>query len=248
MKRFNYLILLLLASVSLAYAQQDKRTPESTEVWEPQPKIVTTGELGTPPSDAIVLFNGKNLDEWVSAEDGSPAKWTLKDGAVTVAPGTKDIKTKKQFGDIQLHIEWRSPAVTDPSKVSQGRGNSGIFLQERYEVQVLDNYENKTYSNGQVGSIYKQYIPLANPSKKPGEWQVYDIIYTAPRFNEDGRAIIPAYVTVLLNGVLVENHVAIWGSTQYIGYPLYEKHDKGSIKLQDHDNLVSFRNIWVREL
>ncbi len=248
MKRFNYLILLLLASVSLAYAQQDKRTPESTEVWEPQPKIVTTGELGTPPSDAIVLFNGKNLDEWVSAEDGSPAKWTLKDGAVTVAPGTKDIKTKKQFGDMQLHIEWRSPAVTDPSKVSQGRGNSGIFLQERYEVQVLDNYENKTYSNGQVGSIYKQYIPLANPSKKPGEWQVYDIIYTAPRFNEDGRAIIPAYVTVLLNGVLVENHVAIWGSTQYIGYPLYEKHDKGSIKLQDHGNLVSFRNIWVREL
>lgn len=248
MKRLIYSTLLLLLSCSFLWAQQDKRTPESTEVWEPQPKIISTGELGTPPSDAIVLFDGKNLDEWIGAEDGAAAKWTVKDGAFTVAPGTKDIKTKKEFGDMQLHVEWRSPAVTDPSKVSQGRGNSGIFLHERYEVQVLDNYENKTYSDGQAGSIYKQHIPLANACKKPGEWQVYDIIYTAPRFNEEGRVVIPAYVTVMHNGVLVQNHVALWGSTQYIGFPLYEKHGKAGIKLQDHGNLVSYRNIWLREL
>lgn len=248
MRQLHYSIFLLLISVTLACAQNDKRTPESTEVWEPQPKIVSTGEPGSPPSDAIVLFDGKNLDEWVSVEGGAPAKWTLKDGAITVAPGTKDIKTKKEFGDMQLHIEWRSPAVTDPSKVSQGRGNSGIFLQERYEVQVLDNYENKTYINGQAGSIYKQQIPLANACKKPGEWQTYDIIYTAPRFDDNGRAIIPAHVTVIHNGVLLLNHATIWGSTQYIGFPLYEKHGKGAIRLQDHGNLVSYRNIWVREL
>jgi len=248
MKRFNYVILLVLISFSMACAQQDKRTPESTEVWEPQPKLVTTKEPGTPPSDAVILFDGKNLDEWVSIDGGTAAKWTVKDGAFTVAPGMKDIKTKKEFGDVQLHVEWRSPAVTDPSKVSQGRGNSGIFLQERYEVQVLDNYENKTYSNGQAGSIYKQHIPLANACKKPGEWQIYDIIYTAPRFNEEGRVIVPAYVTVIHNGVLLQNHVALWGATQYIGYPLYVKHGKASIQLQDHGNLVSFRNIWLREL
>jgi hypothetical protein len=247
MKSIHYFLLLSLCS-TIACAQNDKRTPESTEVWEPQPKIVTTGEPGAPPSDAIVLFDGKNLDEWISVEGDAPAKWTLKDGTFTVAPGTKDIKTKKQFGDLQLHVEWRSPAVTDPSKVSQGRGNSGIFLQEKYEVQVLDNYENKTYSNGQAGSIYKQHIPLANACKKPGEWQTYDIIYTAPRFNDDGRVIAPAYVTVIHNGVLLQNHVALWGSTQYIGFPLYEKHGKGPLRLQDHGNLVSYRNIWVREL
>jgi hypothetical protein len=247
MRSIHYSLLLSLVS-TIACAQNEKKTPESTEVWEPQPKVVTTGQPGSPPSDAIVLFDGKNLDEWVSVEGDGPAKWTLKDGAFTVAPGSKDIKSKKQFGDVQLHVEWRSPAVTDPSKVSQGRGNSGIFLQEKYEVQVLDNYENKTYSNGQAGSIYKQHIPLANACKKPGEWQTYDIIYTAPRFNDDGRVIAPAYVTVIHNGVLLQNHVALWGSTQYIGFPLYEKHGKGSIRLQDHGNLVSYRNIWVREL
>lgn len=247
MKSIRLVIILLLCSLSIAWAQEDKRTPESTEVWEPQPKVVSTGELTTPPSDAIVLFNGKSLEEWVSI-DGSAAKWTLKDGAITVAPGSKDIKTKKEFGDIQLHIEWRSPAVTDPSKVSQGRGNSGIFLQERYEVQVLDNYENKTYINGMVGSIYKQHIPLANACKKPGEWQTYDIIFTAPRFDDNGRAIIPAFVTIMLNGILVQNHVALLGATQYIGFPLYQKHGKAGIQLQDHGNLVSYRNIWVREL
>jgi 3-keto-disaccharide hydrolase len=232
----------------LSYAQEEKKTPESTEIWEPQPKIVTPGETpSSPPSDAIVLFDGKDLDQWTSL-DGSPAKWPVKDGAFTVAPGTKDIKTKRDFGDMQLHIEWKTPPVTDPSKVSQARGNSGIFLQDRYEVQVLDNYENKTYANGQAGSIYKQHIPLANACKKPGEWQVYDIVYTAPRFDNDGRVMIPAYVTVIHNGVLVLNHVAIWGPTQYIGYPVYVAHGKAPIHLQDHHNAVSYRNIWLREL
>lgn len=244
--------LTLTAAIAFAgascFAQNDKRTPESTEVWEPQPKIVTPGTTPSdPPSDAIVLFDGRDLSQW-TAVDGAAAKWSVKDGAVTVAPGTGDIKTNATFGDMQLHIEWRSPEVTDPSKVSQGRGNSGIFLQERYEVQVLDNYQNKTYINGQAGSIYKQHIPLANACKKPGEWQVYDIIFTAPRFDGDGRAIIPAYVTVIHNGVLLLNHVSLLGATEYIGFPLYKEHGDAALRLQDHGNLVSYRNIWVRKL
>lgn len=249
MRRF-FLITASLAFVGgVCFAQtEDKRTPESTEVWEPQPKIVTPGATpSAPPSDAVVLFDGKSLDQWASVKGGA-AKWTLKDGAMTVQPGSGDIRTKEEFGDMQLHIEWRSPDVTDPSKVSQGRGNSGIFLQERYEVQVLDNYQNKTYINGQAGSIYKQHIPLANACKKPGEWQVYDIVYTAPRFDKDGRAVIPAYVTVIHNGVLLLNHVALLGATEYIGFPLYKEHGNAPLRLQDHGNLVSYRNIWVRAL
>lgn len=252
MKRF-FLIAAMLAFVSATCfgqeTEKDKRTPESTEVWEPQPKVVTPGSTpSAPPSDAVVLFDGANMDQWTSVTGGGPAKWALKDGAITVTPKTGDIRTKAEFGDVQLHIEWRSPDVTDPSKVSQGRGNSGIFLQERYEVQVLDNYENKTYINGQAGSVYKQHIPLANACKKPGEWQVYDIIFTAPRFDKDGRAIIPAYVTVIHNGVLLLNHVALLGATEYIGFPLYKEHGKAPLRLQDHGDLVSYRNIWVREL
>ncbi len=172
----------------------------------------------------------------------------MKDGAFTIAPGAKDIKTKQEFGNFQLHIEWASPSVVDPNKKSQGRGNSGIFLQELYEVQVLDNYENKTYANGQAGSIYKQHIPLVNACKAPGVWQVYDIFYTAPIFNDGGRVVTPAYVTIVHNGVLVQNHVALLGPTEYIGFPIYVPHGKGSIKLQDHGNLVSYRNIWIREI
>ncbi len=227
---------------------QDKKNPESTEIWEPQPKIVTPAEKSTDaPSDAIVLFDGKSLENWTSL-DGTPSKWTLKDGEVTVLPGSGDMKTKKEFGDFQLHIEWHSPVQVDPTKTGQGRGNSGIFLQGLYEVQVLDNYNNKTYGNGQTGSIYKQHIPLANACKKPGEWQVYEIFFTAARFNKEGRVIIPAYVTVLHNGVLVQNHSAIWGPTEYIGLPVYKSTEKGPIRLQDHGNLVGFRNIWIREL
>jgi len=241
------LVLCIHASFTL-YSQDDKRTPESTEIWEPQPRIVTPGtDPNTPPSDAIVLFDGTNLNQWVS-EKGGPTQWPVANNSVTVKPDAGAIKTKQEFGDMQLHIEWRTPPVKDQSKVSQQRGNSGIFLQERYEVQVLDNYQNKTYANGQAGSIYKQHIPLVNACKAPEQWQTYDIIYTAPRFNTEGRMIIPAYVTIFHNGVVVQNHTALNGPTEYRGLPVYKAHGKAPLLLQDHGNEVSYRNIWVREL
>jgi Domain of Unknown Function (DUF1080) len=245
----RYFTLLCFFIVAVACAQPKTREsldPTVTEIWEPRPAKITPGtNSGDAPSDAIVLFNGKDLNEWTSL-DGSAPKWDLKDGAATVKKGTGDIKTNKVFGDIQLHIEWRTPSeiVGD----GQGRGNSGIFLQERYELQVLDSYESQTYANGQAGSMYKQAIPLVNPTRKPGEWQAYDVIYTAPRFSDNGRVIVPAYITVLLNGVIVQNHNQIIGPTEYKGMPVYISHGKASLKLQDHGNPVSFRNIWVREL
>jgi hypothetical protein len=220
--------------------------PMATELWEPVPPIVTPGENNAPPSDAIILFDGKNLSEWVDAK-GQPAEWIVKDGAVTVAPGKGMISTRKNYGDCQLHIEWRAPEEVKGE--SQGRGNSGIFLMGLYEVQVLDCYNNKTYSNGQTGSLYKQSIPLVNACKKPGEWQTYDIIFTAPRFGESGRVVIPGTVTLLHNGVLVQNHVELRGTTEYIGLPKNPIHGlKLPLSLQDHGNPVSYRNIWIREL
>lgn len=219
--------------------------PEHTEDWEPEPKQINPGNATTPPSDAVVLFSGNDLSEWESVKGGD-AKWIVEDGVMTVKPGTGDIKTRKKFGDMQLHLEWRSPEIIEGE--GQGRGNSGVFLQEKYEVQILDSYNNRTYSNGQAGAVYKQYIPLVNASRKPGEWQTYDIIYTAPLFGEDGEVKKPAYVTVLHNGIIIQNHVEIRGKTEYIGLPSYEKHGDGSIILQDHGNPVSFRNIWLREL
>lgn len=239
---------MIVPGILAAQEQPEKKTPESTEIWEPQPRVITAGEKpGDAPSDATVLFDGKTLDSWTGI-DGNPAKWSVKDGILTVVPKAQDIKTKKQFGDFQLHIEWRSPAEVNPSQTGQGRGNSGIFLQERYEVQVLDNYNNKTYANGQASSIYKQHIPLVNACRKPGEWQVYEIFFTAPRFNSEGRVVSPAYVTVVHNGVLSLNHVAILGPTEYIGLPVYKQYQNGAIRLQDHGNPVSYRNIWIREL
>jgi len=239
---------LFVAGYSASAQDNSKKTPESTEIWEPQPRIITPAEKPTDaPSDAIVLFDGKNLDQWLGA-DGAAPKWIVKDGAFTVAAGTKAIKTKKEFGDFQLHIEWRSPSEVNPNQTGQGRGNSGVFLQEVYEVQVLDNYNNKTYANGQASSIYKQHIPLVNACKKPGEWQVYDIIFTAPRFNKEGRVTIPAYVTVIHNGALTQNHVALWGPMEFIGLPVYKPRESGPILLQDHGNPVSFRNIWIRDI
>ena len=233
---FNTIILL---------AQND---PKTTEVWEPVPKVITPGKTPQdPPSDAIILFNGKDLSSWADSNGKSTAKWKVENDAVTVTKGQGDIHTKQAFGDCQLHIEWRTPSEVIGE--SQGRGNSGIFLMGHYEVQVLDNYNNRTYSNGQAGSIYKQYIPLANVCKPPGEWQTYDIIFTAPRFSDNGMVTIPAHVTIMQNGVLVENNVTIWGSTAYIGSPRYEKHAaKEPLRLQDHGNPVSYRNIWIREL
>jgi len=227
-------------------AQQPKMKPEETEVWEPEPRVVTTYP-DKAPSDAIVLFDGTSLDQWVSRKDGSsPAEWEVADGAFTVVRGKGDIQTKEQFSDYQLHVEWRSP--TEIVGEGQGRGNSGIFMQGLYEVQVLDSYNNRTYSNGQAASLYKQRIPLVNATKPPGEWQTYDIIWTAPRFNADGILISKARVTVLHNGVLVQNNVELDGPTEYIGIPKYKAHGPGPIILQDHGNPVSFRNIWVRPL
>ena len=166
---------------------------------------------------------------------------------MTVEPGTGSISTKDSFGDMQFHVEWRTP--TEIVGESQGRGNSGVFLMERYEVQVLDSYENRSYSNGQAASIYKQHIPLANASRAPGEWQTYDIVFMAPRFGSDGNLERPATMTVLHNGVLVQNHVEIAGPTVFRGSPRYEAHaPKAPLQLQDHRNFVSYRNIWVRKL
>jgi hypothetical protein len=243
----DYLKLLtfLFLIISLTMKAQ-RREHEVTDVWEPVPPVVTPGTGTAPPSDAIILFDGTSFDNWVN-RDGNAVEWELKDGAMTVKPGTGDIRTKQGFGDVQLHIEWRTPDVIKGE--GQGRGNSGVFLMGRYEVQVLDNYNNPTYPNGQAGSVYKQHIPLVNACRPPGEWQTYDIIFMAPRFNEQGRVTHPATVTVIHNGVLVQNNVEIWGTTEFIGLPQYKKHSmREPIRLQDHGDLVSFRNIWIREL
>lgn len=180
------MVLFMLLALGANAQQQARETldPKVTEVWDLKPKVVNPGIGGAPPSDAIVLFDGKDLSQW-STVAGGDAKWDVKDGIMTVAKGTGDIKTRQTFGDIQLHVEWRTPSPAVGK--DQDRGNSGIFLQERYEVQVLDSYQSETYSNGQAGSIYKQYVPLVNPVRAPGEWQTYDIIYTAPRFSDNGR-------------------------------------------------------------
>ena len=232
---------------------------EDTEVYEPVPKVVTPGATNAaPPSDAIVLFDGKNLDEWVTKRDKSPSKWSVADGILTVKKGPEgggNIETKRTFKNYQLHVEWRIPENITGS--DQARGNSGVFLastgpgDDGYELQVLDSYNNKTYVNGQAGSIYKQGIPLVNPARKPGEWQTYDVVWTAPVFNEDGSVKTPAYVTVFFNGVLVQNHFQLQGETLYIGKPFYKKYDRAPIKLQAHGDRsepISYRNIWVREL
>jgi hypothetical protein len=166
---------------------------------------------------------------------------------MTVVPEAGNIRTRRGFGDLQLHIEWRTPA--EVSGEGQGRGNSGIYFMERYELQVLDSYDNPTYSNGQAGAIYKQHIPMVNASRAPGAWQSYDVAFTAPRFAADGALVSPAYMTVFHNGVLIQNHVALRGPTSYIGQPPYDAHaDHAPLLLQDHGNPVSYRNIWVREI
>lgn len=221
--------------------------PKLTEYWEPEPPIVKPGKTAADaPSDAIVLFDGKDASQWVG-KDGGPVKWKVADGALTVEAGAGVIQTKQGFGDCQLHIEWRTPSEVKGE--SQARGNSGIFLMGKYELQVLDSYNNRTYSNGQAGSIYKQLPPMVNASRPPGEWQTYDVIFTAPRFYENGTLKSQAHITVIHNGVLVQNNMALWGGTQYIGIPTYDKHgEKEPLVLQDHGNPTSFRNIWVRPL
>lgn len=246
MQKFSILLALLLVTISLSAQTQKELDPLATEIWTPKPKKVTPGTLpGEAPSDAIILFDGKDLSKW-SSIDGKEAKWEVKDGTFTVMKGTGDIKTRQTFGDVQLHIEWREPPGLEGE--GQARGNSGIFFQEKYELQVLDSYESLTYSNGQAGSIYKQHMPLANAMRKATEWQTYDVVYNAPRFSENGAVISPARITVFHNGIVIQNNTSIWGATTYRGVPVYEAHGKGSLRLQDHGNPVSFRNIWIREL
>lgn len=256
-KNCNMKAILLLGMLCLTITASAQTDPKATEVWEPEPATVAPGNIaGDAPSDAIVLFDGKNLEEWVLVKDTTQtAPWPVANGAFTVKKGTGNIQTRRKFTDYQLHIEWRIPATITGS--GQARGNSGVFLastgpgDDGYELQVLDSYDNKTYVNGQAGSIYKQSIPLANAAKKPGEWQSYDIIWTAPRFHADGTLKSPARVTALHNGVLIQNNVEIKGKTVYTGQPSYKPHGASPIKLQDHGDPsepISFRNIWVREL
>ncbi len=254
--KYSALSLLLLAAFAkTSYAQYNTEfasegdiDPRVTEVYVDVPTVAPGKEAGAAPADAIVLFDGRNLDRW-KHPDGRAASWQLAENAMTVKSdpqwGNGDIMTRDSFSNFQLHLEFRTPPAKGDG---QGRGNSGLFLQGRYELQILDGYENPTYSNGQLASIYKQTPPLANPSRRPGEWQVYDVIYTAPVFSESGTLLHPAYVTAFLNGVLVQNHTAVQGPTNYRGRGIYTAHGPGPISLQDHGNPMSFRNIWIRPL
>lgn len=248
----------IVCSVTLLHAQNDPAAQAAkTEIWSPEPPVVTPGNTPQdPPSDAIILFNGKNLDQWHAEKDSTtPAGWTVADGVMTVNKKAGGIITKQRFNDYQLHLEWKVP--TNITGTNQARGNSGVFVantgrgDEGYEIQILDNYNNKTYVNGQAGSVYKQAIPMANACKKPGEWQYYDIIWNAPKFNADGSLQTPAYVTVIHNGVLLQNHTEVKGVTKWIGTPEYKAHGASPIKLQSHGDPsepISFRNIWLRPI
>jgi hypothetical protein len=236
----------LAAAPAFAQANTEPtRDPAKTEVGTPVPATVATPPRKAP-TDAIVLFDGKDASAWES-EQGGRVPWAVADGALTIVPGSKGIRTRQRFCDIQLHVEWRTPVETKGFD-GQNRGNSGIFLQELYELQVLDSYNNPTYANGQAGSIYKQAMPLVNASRAPGQWQAYDILWKAPRFSPGGGLISPARITVLHNGVLVQDDTVLAGRTEYIGPPSYSPHACAPIHLQEHDAKVSYRNIWVREL
>ncbi len=253
----SFLIAAIILFTSLTTRAQVKSKHEDTEFYTPVPKVVIPGKTSSdPPSDAIILFDGKDLNSWVSTADKTKAaEWKVDNNILTVDKSKGNIETKQTFGNYQLHIEWQEPLVLNGS--GQGRGNSGIFLASTgagdagYELQVLDSYNNPTYVNGQAGSIYKESIPLVNAAKKQGEWQTYDVIWTAPVFNADSSLKSPGYVTVLYNGVLVQNNFDVKGETVYTGKPFYKMHGKSPIKLQAHGDKsepISFRNIWIREL
>ncbi len=238
--------ILLILTIATYNLMAQKQAPEATELYVEVPRV-TPGENGAPPSDAVILFNGSNLDSWKKEGLSEPAGWAIKGDALEVVPKSGSIETKQTFGDVQLHIEWKSPFMK--GKSGQGYANSGVLLMGKYEVQVLNSYDSETYNNGQAASIYKQHVPLVNATKPVGEWQTYDIIFTAPKFSDKGTLVNPARVTVIHNGVLAQNNVAFWGPTAYIGSPLYKTHEgKLPLELQDHGDPVQFRNIWVREL
>ncbi len=262
MKRSNlinvFAVLYVFAFSNIVFAQEEFPKPgkmehDMSEFWLPQPPVVApgVGKCDDPipaPSDADVLFDGKDLSKWKGVKTDT-AQWIVSDGVFTVNKGTGSIETRNNYSDFQLHLEWKVPVSITGS--SQLRGNSGVILQGVYEVQVLDNYQNKTYANGQAGSVYKQTAPLVNAMKKPGEWNVYDIIYTAPTFKKDSTYRTYPYVTVIHNGIVVQNNTRINGTTPYIGFPKVKAHGEGPIILQDHGDpseAISFRNIWIREL
>lgn len=248
----------VLFGAACALAQAPK--PQDTEQWTPVPPVVTPGAAlsdrpAAPPSDAIVLFDGRSLDQWVATRDKSPAKWAVADGVLTVNKAAGNIETRRSFRDYQLHLEYRVPANITGS--GQARGNSGVFLASTgagdggYELQILDSYRNETYVNGQAGSLYKQHPPLVNASRRPGEWQTYDVVWRAPVFAPDGALRSPARVTALHNGVLIQDGAILTGETVYIGKPQYRAYSSAPIKLQAHGDPsppLSFRNIWLREL
>ena len=248
--------LAMATTVSAQPAPDAGAKPQDTEVYSPVPPVVTPGKTdAAPPSDAIVLFDGKDLSHWVNTRDKAPAGWTVAGGELVVAKAAGTIETRETFGSYQLHLEWKVP--TNVTGTGQARGNSGVFLASTgagdggYELQIMDSYKNETYVNGQAASVYKQSIPLANAMRPPGQWQSYDIVWTAPTFNADGSLKSPAKVTAFQNGVLVQNGYVLTGETRYIGKPFYKAHGHSPIKLQAHGDPsppISFRNIWVRKL
>lgn len=259
MKKIIILSVSVMVASLITQAQEnnsEKMKPEETEYYTPIPPLIDPGSAyGAPPSDAIILFNGKNLNQWMSTKDSTEAKWIVADSVMTVNKEAGDIQTKRTFRNYQLHIEYRIPE--NITGTGQARGNSGIFLAALpwgaggYELQVLDNYKNSTYVNGMVGSIYKQSVPLVNASRKPGEWQTFDIVWIAPQFNTRGILRTPGRVTVFHNGVLVQSNTTILGDTPYIGQPSYRRHGNAPIKLQAHGDKsepISYRNIWVRPI
>tara|TARA_B100001094_G_scaffold111686_1_gene107511 strand:+ start:6639 stop:7379 length:741 start_codon:yes stop_codon:yes gene_type:complete len=241
-KIINFFFLILL---NLTFSQDKSKL---TEIWEPIPKKIEAYDFSKAPSDAIILFDGKNFSNWITQYSNEAPKWKINsDGSMTVVNGTGGIKTKESFGSVQLHIEWKT-SQGSRNKKPQYNSNSGVFLQSKYELQVLDSYENPTFVNGQAGSIYKQHAPLVNSSKKPGVWQSYDIIFNAPKFKKD-ELIKPAFFTVFQNGVLIQNHVEVQGATTNVGLPKYNAHRNLPLVLQDHPSLpISFRNIWIRKI
>jgi hypothetical protein len=249
--RFSLLMMMLYLPCALMAQnwERDAQDPQATELWV-EPPVVTPGQGASAPSDAIVLFDGSNLAAWASTEEGEPIAWTVEDGVLTIAVGSTNLKTKQAFGSVQLHLEFRTPSKEDSEgPTGQGRGNSGIFFMGRYELQILDSYQNRTYGNGQAGAVYKQYPPLVNASRPAEVWQSYDVVFMAPVFGEAGQLLRPATLTAFHNGVLIQNNVSILGPVEYKGLPQYRPHAaKLPLQLQHHGNPVSFRNIWIREL
>jgi hypothetical protein len=231
--------LLIMVGTTINVSSQ----PEKKDQTHAEPKVITPGNDTSAPSDAIILFDGTSFSQWCDDKNGE-VKWGVENGEMTVVKGTGPIYTKLSFGDCQLHIEWRTPETVVGE--GQGRGNSGVIFQRRYELQVLDSYENQTYFDGQAGSIYNQSAPLVNACRKPGEWQTYDVVFMAPHYNSNGELEIPPRITVFQNGVLVQNNFVIKG----VSMPrvTYDAYHKGQLQLQDHGNPVSYRNIWIREL